>query len=422
MIKKAKDMLARNLGGAVPVIFGTSFAQILIIAVSPIIARIYSPEDLGVFGVFSAWFGITASFITLRYEDTIPVARTMGEAHVLKRLSVLFTLLLSLGWLLVLGTVHVTTPGGLSPWVLWLLPLGTVAAGYYAVYNGLAIRRQNYSAIGRATVTKGWGQVITQLFMPLVYPGPLGLVLGRIMERAAGILTLRKRVRITSTELAAEEKPPLMAMARRYSSFARYASPAMLVNTAGTQAIPLLLAFCYGFVVAGIFMMANRVLVTPIQMLATAISQTFFGDMSEAHRENPQSLMKKFKETSLILLGISVVMALGIGIFAIPVLPWVFGSQWTEIGYYAVALIPMYGTLMVTIPLRQTFLVLEKQRAMFLLDILLLVLGVLGIMVPYMLGYSALIAVVVCSIGQLVSGLCLWLVLYRYVSGVMSYE
>lgn len=416
MISKAKDLLTRNLGGAVPVIFGTSFAQILIIVVSPIIARIYTPEDMGVFGIFSAWFAIMASFITLRYEDTIPISRSLGEAHALKRLSVIFTIILSLGWLIVLLIVDVARPEGLTHWVMWLLPVGTLAAGYYAVYNGLAIRKQNYAAIGRATATKGWGQVLTQLFTPLIYPGPLGLVIGRIMERAAGIITLRKRVRLTSDELKDEEIPPLRSVAGKYVNFARFASPATLINTVGSQVIPLLLGGYYGLVVLGIFMMANRILVTPIQMLATAVSQTFFGDMSEAYRSDPTSMKKKYIETSLVLLGISTIMALGVGLFAVPVLPWVFGSQWIEIGHYAVALIPMYAMLMVTLPLRQTFLVLDKQRAMLILDVMLLVLGVLGIVVPWSLGYGPLVAVLICSLGQMLSGMCMWLVLYRYVS------
>lgn len=425
MVKRTKELLARNLGAAKPVIFGTSFAQLLMVAIFPVLLLLYTPEDFGVFAVFSSWYGLIVSFITLRYEDTIPIARTLGEAHVVKQLSVLSTLALSMGWWIVLGIIHVATPGGLSPWVLWLVPLGTIAAGYYTVYNGLAIRRKNYRAIGRANITKGWWQVITQVFTPLVYPGPLGLVLARIVERAAGILPLRRQVRITAEELANEDIPSRKAMAWRYIDFPKYSGPAMLVSTAGMQIIPLLLVASYGYIVTGVFAMANRILVTPIQMLAMAISQSYFGDMSEAHRVDPGAFRKQFKETSLILLGISVLMGFTIAVFAIPAfetLFWIMArftsisiGEWDDLAYYAIALVPMYGTLMVTIPLRNTFLVLEKQRALFLMDALVLVMSVLGILVPYALGYSALTAVVVCSIGQVISGLCLWLVLYRYV-------
>ena len=50
---------------------GTAVAQILGFALSPIISRIFSPTDFGVFGSFNAVAGIIAAAITLEYGQAI---------------------------------------------------------------------------------------------------------------------------------------------------------------------------------------------------------------------------------------------------------------------------------------------------------------------------------------------------------------
>ena len=49
----------------------TTFAQAIPLAVSPILTRIYSPDEFGVFAIYIAIFYILSSFSTMRYELAI---------------------------------------------------------------------------------------------------------------------------------------------------------------------------------------------------------------------------------------------------------------------------------------------------------------------------------------------------------------
>ncbi|MGQ9623675.1 MAG: lipopolysaccharide biosynthesis protein, partial [Candidatus Caldatribacteriaceae bacterium] len=52
---------------------GTALGQAVTVLVSPILTRLYSPEDFGVFGVYASLLGIVAVIASLRYEYAIPL-------------------------------------------------------------------------------------------------------------------------------------------------------------------------------------------------------------------------------------------------------------------------------------------------------------------------------------------------------------
>jgi len=77
---------------------GNVTAKLIGIALTPIITRIYTPADYGVFNVFMSIVGITGSLATLRYAITIPIAGNEKIADNLLRLCFLVTFALSLLW------------------------------------------------------------------------------------------------------------------------------------------------------------------------------------------------------------------------------------------------------------------------------------------------------------------------------------
>ncbi len=62
---KPKSEFSRNV---LTLITGTSIAQAIPIAISPILTRLYTPEDFGVLALYIAIFSIISVIATLRYE------------------------------------------------------------------------------------------------------------------------------------------------------------------------------------------------------------------------------------------------------------------------------------------------------------------------------------------------------------------
>jgi O-antigen/teichoic acid export membrane protein len=62
------------------VMSGTALAQVLGFALSPIISRLYSPMDFGVFGSFYAVQGVIAAGLTLDYSAAVVLPKQKNDA------------------------------------------------------------------------------------------------------------------------------------------------------------------------------------------------------------------------------------------------------------------------------------------------------------------------------------------------------
>ena len=71
-------------------ISGTTIAQGITIAISPILSRIYSPSDFGIFAAFSSVIAMISLIIGGRYEVAILLPKKDEDAANLFALSVFF--------------------------------------------------------------------------------------------------------------------------------------------------------------------------------------------------------------------------------------------------------------------------------------------------------------------------------------------
>ncbi len=394
---------------ALPIIQGTAFGQGLLVLVSPILTRLYTPEDMGVLAVFSAFLSILAIVATLRYEDAIPAVADENEADGLFRLSVRVALLMSgivLGVLMALAT---TTPLDV-PGEMWLLPVGMAGAGVYAAHGGLAVRAQGYSLLGRTNLFKSLWQVGIQLGLPLLHPGPLGLILGRLADRLSGIGLLRRSLGGKGLIRGGGDLR-LLSLARRHRQYGIYGAPAALVQASGTQIMPLLVVHHYGLAAGGLFALANRVLVSPLSVLGTSLGQAYLGQASLALRSRASGVLALFQATTLRLVGI----ALGLTLLAVPAFLLgfgpVFGAEWAVAGLMALGLLPMFMANLIFSPLEKTYNLISRQRVKLLMDGMGLLVTVVAISVSAVMGKSVVFAVAFMGILRAVVMILNWAVL-----------
>ena len=87
---KPKSEFSRNV---LTLMTGTTIAQAIPIAISPILTRIYTPEDFGVFALYMAIASIIAVIATGRYEMAIMLPK---EEEDVKSIVKLILILLSI--------------------------------------------------------------------------------------------------------------------------------------------------------------------------------------------------------------------------------------------------------------------------------------------------------------------------------------
>jgi O-antigen/teichoic acid export membrane protein len=393
---------------------GTALGQLIVLAASPLVTRLYTPGDFGVLGVFSAFLGILGIAITLRYEVAIPLAEDDSSVVNLVALSLAVTLPLSL----LVGAALWPWGAVVTGWfnaealrpLLWLLPVGLFATGWASVFTYWAVRRQAFGHMTRNQISRSVGQVATQIGCGYLIPGPFGLLLGRIVSESAGITTLALAFhRIEGRMWRAIRLRGLALAAVRFGNMPTLATGAALLERGARLAPALLVAALYGAEAAGWFVLAQRILITPVA-LSVAAARVYFSEASRLARAGGEGLYSLFKATTWRLLAFGV-LALGLVVVAGPQLfALIFGSVWTEAGRYAQFLAFVSLGQLVVGPVAQTLIVFERQDLQLACDALRFALLLLIFFAGHQLAWSPMMTVAVLSIAMTLCHILLFVI------------
>ena len=377
MLKKfiPKSSYARNV---ITLMTGTGLAQAIPIAISPILTRLYSPEDFGIFGLYMAIVAIASVLVTGRYELAILLPRNDRDAlHIVALaigLSAAVSALLLVVVLVFNGPItQLLGASDIAPWLYWV-PASTVLMGIYTSLNYWSNRKGQYRRLAVSRVVQTSGTSATQLGAAFLRSGPAGLVVGQLTgQLMASSLQARMIYREDQNQIKTLRWGRVRALARKYRNFPRFLIVAHGFNTASGQVPMLLLSTLFNTATAGYYMLIQRVMAAPMVLVAGALGDVFRQEASRAyiHTGNCRAIyMSTFKR----LLGLAV-LPFAVFFFVAPALfGWVFGEPWRVAGEYARILTPMFFLQFITSPLSSVYMIAEKQKMDLAWQICLLVL------------------------------------------------
>ena len=173
---------------------GTTVSQIIPIAISPILTRIYTPEDFGILALFMSLSMLFGSVASARYEQAIILPDQDEDALNLIVLSlsflvvvcclILIVILLFHGWI-----VTLVNNVSISVW-LYFVPLMIFIFGSFNIINVYAIRQKQYKILAKANVYKSLVLATIQVILGIVKAGVSGLISGQIFSTITSALAL----------------------------------------------------------------------------------------------------------------------------------------------------------------------------------------------------------------------------------------
>lgn len=353
-----KSQFVRSVGVLVG---GTASSQLLMIIAAPILTRIYSPEDFGIFAAYSGVLTLFAVVASMRYEFAILIPdnnKDAGNIVFLCLLIVLFTVLISSVFVYTYGTEFTTQLNvpRLDAY-LWWLPVGVFFLGSYKVLNYWAIRQKNFRVIARTKIK----QSVATLGMQLIAfaAGPVALISGQALGQGVGSLNLVD----AQLKLALFEKKTfhdIFELAKRYRAFPLFSSWSAILDTIGSQLSVLMIVAYFSPAAAGLYMLSYKVLALPVVVAGTAIGNVFMSNVSGAYQEGRLGILAEKIYSKLAHIALPPMLTLAL--IAPDFFQWVFGSEWRQAGEFARWMSPWVFAVFVTLPLNSLFEVLEKQQ------------------------------------------------------------
>jgi O-antigen/teichoic acid export membrane protein len=190
--------------------------------------------------------------------------------------------------------------------------------------------------------------------------GPLGLILGDVVGRVAGVERLVRGF-TAALKAAPVTRAAITHDARATWGFARVMTAASLLNVLSAQIPFLLIPALFDLDSSGQFFIAYRLLILPASLVAAAVSQVFFGEAA-FRRSDPMQLRQLARRMTVTLLVFAIPTYAVLTVVGSVLVETVFGSRWETAGLMAQILAPSMILWSVASPISTLLVVGRRQR------------------------------------------------------------
>lgn len=379
---------------------GTTISQMIPFLVMPVLSRLFTPEEFGLYAFYFSLVTFLVVISTGRYELAIPLPKHHAEAWQILLLS--FLILIGFSFLILILIVLFNTHfvallnrPQLGSW-LYLLPLFIFLTGSYNILTLWLHRMKAFGASANSKVHLSlWENLVTLLMglrkngisfnnineklstlftksnviISLNGIGFGGLLIGRLVGLlASGVyffFKIKKHKPIDNTSI---DFPTIKRLAREYRDFPRINMPHAVSDELKNSGLSFTVLYFFMDRVLGIYNQTYRLLRAPLSIIGSAFGHVFFQEVAELNYSNkPISglIFRTLKKLFFIALPLFTVIFL----FS----PWFFtlflGEKWSDVGVYAQYMTPWLFVNFIFSPVSQVALVIGKQFAFWMVNL-----------------------------------------------------
>lgn len=369
--------IARGVG----VVAGwTMIAQIIMVLASPIVSRLYTPTDFGIFAVYAGLATILSIIGCGNYDFAIPYAKNVETER-----SLVFLCVIILPLTTALVTIFMMVEGErIFKWFnvlfkteyVWAIPSTMFVLCCFSITQHLALRKKNYLQYAQGNVVQSVATVVFQVgFGMVVFPS--GLILGYFLGRlSAAIFAVSAAIGLS--QICYERSDlKIKQVAARYKKFPVFLTWSSIFHHVSSEILVFTMAAFFQPATAGLVSLSQRVLQLPAIVLTNAVGKVFISLAQDAKRAG---MLTSITETVVKTLAIIAIPCFSIiGLVAPNAFSLIFGPSWHMAGVYAQCLLPWITIMFIAAPLSAVLTTLQKQEYELFFQIILFVVRIASV-------------------------------------------
>ena len=372
-LKKMKNGSSDFLKNVLTIFSGNVIAQAIPFLIEPVIARIYSPEDFAVLAVYLSIANLFSIIATGRYELAVMLPEKDKKAVNVIALSLLISLAVSvvsflIVWIFNTQICNILENQDVSTY-LYLVPLSVLSVGWFQTFNYWNSRKKRFKNVTYSKTTQS--VTVSGASIGMGYAGmmPSGLILSQIIGQFFGMFPLLFSFLKNDKGLVKEvNKAETKSVAIEYQDFPKINSLHAFSDVVRNSGTVFLLSHFFTQAQVGQHSKTIRLLFGPLSMIASAVGQVFYQKAASCYQSGGD-LQKLVKKVVMALASISLPMFLVVIFFGPDLFAWFLGENWRVAGEYGRLLAPWVFLNFVTSPVSQIPIVVNKQKAAFLINI-----------------------------------------------------
>lgn len=403
---------------------GTAFAQVVGMLASPIITRIYPPDEYGMLTLFNSVMAVVGLVGSLKYELTIPIVEDDTDAINSLSLSffiLFFFSLITTTILLIFKESILRLIGAerlLSYW--YLIPIGILLTQTYRILTQFAYRNKDFKNITKTMGIQSLIGNVLKIITGSLGFGVIGLLSSKILSESLGATTLAKPLYSVKDIRDKVSIRRMKWIAKRYIKFPLYQFPSTLVGQFSVNIPVFFLGFLYNSQVVGAFGLANTIVRLPMNLIGRSVSNVFFAEAASIGNSNPDRLKSLSDKLFIRLIFIGLLPLLALLLFGPFMFSFVFGDSWVEAGNFARILSILVFAEFIFSPVSRVFEIYEKQQQILNLNIVKVVLSTVAFGVAHFLSLSQYMTVFLYTIAMSIAYALTYTLAQKYINEAIN--
>lgn len=372
---------------------GTIAGQALVFLFSPVITRLFSPDDFSTLELYTMLTTIGVVVVTGKYEFAIMHPKEKEDARHVMGLSIglagIMSLLLFILSFFVADYIAEYYQDPIIGQYLWMVPVGLFC---YAIFNSVNYwfsRQKNYKV---SAVSKVWFSGASE---PIKWAtgfrqwGGFGLLLSTtIGHLVTAAYCLFHFIKDEPNGLRNWDWNKMKSQAKLYKDYPLFSIWGSILNRIAQWAHVGIFTYYFGLVAIGYMALCRRVFFTPLTVISNSFGQVFFQNISEI--EDVNELERMYHKNMFRLLFVSLFSAGIVQLLPDNTMGWVFGEAWAPSMIYLKYLSFWYAFNFLTSSLSFITLRIQMQKMSLFLDILHFVFVFGGIFLAHWMGMDML--------------------------------
>jgi O-antigen/teichoic acid export membrane protein len=362
MLKLKQSEFTKN---SMVLIFGTGLAQLIPMALQPIIRRLFTDEDFGLFAQYYFIVAILSVMASLRYEVSIVIPKEEKSAVALLAGSILINTATSIFFFIILFFfgLKIYDALGFSRTLFeytWIMPISIFLLATNTAFNYWLTRKKMFKGLVYNKAVRRGSEGGARLGFGYAAKSS-GLIIGSLIGDFINLIMFLFQFKRSGGTFKGVDRTQISKALKEQEGFPKLALLPAMLNVATTHLPIFLLSSLYTKAIVGQFDASRELLAVPLALVSISISQVLFQKIVEDVSKG-QRILKLIRNNGLFLGGLGIIGVVIFMNFGVPIFTFLFGDTWGLAGELSAVLVISYAIRFVVSPLSIIFSALKKLK------------------------------------------------------------
>jgi len=402
-------------------ISGSAYGILLQLIFSPILARIYTPDAYGNFGVYMAIVSNISMVSMLMLPNAFVIPKKEKEFASLLQLtsflaistSVLTFLIFSLFGNQIASFFNHDGP----QWWYYLIGPSLFLVNFKQINSNWIIRLKLFKkSVKVGFVTSLLGRLFNLIYGLLSRGAIAGLILGEITGKTIGLFVQIKIILSGNYHILLKgfSFKKIWNALSQYRNYPLFLLPGNYLNLLAGQLPIFLFSSAFGFQMVGFYTFSLALLDMPLRLIGNSISPVFLQKAAEVQNNQPEKLGAITKEAFQKLLFVALIPFGLISAFGDYLFLLVFGENWEMAGTFCRILSVFYMFRLSVSPISSVLAIIRKEKYNLFNSGVIFTLRVISLLVGVYLIQDIIIALLLFSLSGVIAIFVLIYIIFKF--------